>query len=141
MCGGHHLPAGSSSTLEGHKAGASTAPAVGGAEILYRLSKAPLGCILQSCQGEAAHAIGGFVHVSVSQHLSRSVRGICDEILMQFMTVAKAQRDPDSHIHGSGECSDLTSPILRCSALVPAADAICKLLGLGPYLSKIQGLT
>lgn len=40
---------------------------------------------------------------------------------MQFITVAKAQGDPDSHIHTSGECSDLTSPILRCSALVPAA--------------------
>lgn len=94
-----------------------------------------------SSQGQPAHAVGGFVHVSVSEHLSRSVRGIYDEILMQFITVAKAQRDPDSHIHGSGDCSDLTPPIWRCSALVPAADSICKLLGLGPYLGKIQGIT
>lgn len=82
------------------------------------------------------------MHVSVSQHLSRrSIRRIYDESLMLFITVAKAQRDPDSHIHRSGECSDLTSPILTRSALVPAANSICRLLGLGPYLSKTQGIT
>lgn len=82
------------------------------------------------------------MHVSVRQHLSRrSVRRIYGESLMLFITVAKAQHDPDSHIHRSGECSDLTSPILRRSALVPAANSICRLLGLGPHLGKTQGIT
>jgi len=60
---------------------------------------------------------------------------------MSFIIMAKAQRDPDSHIHRSGKCSDLTPPILRYSALAQAANSICSLLGLGPYLSKIQGIT
>lgn len=60
---------------------------------------------------------------------------------MSFITVAKGRHDPDSHIQRSGECSDLTPPISRYSALAQAANSICKLLGLGPYLSKTQGIT
>lgn len=80
--------------------------------------------------------------MSVSEHLSRrSGRGIYVGILMSFIAVAKAQHDPDSHIHRSVACSDLTPPILRYSASAQAASSVCELLGLRPHLSKIQGVT
>lgn len=66
---------------------------------------------------------------------------VAERNLMSFITMAKAWHDPDSHIHRSGECSDLTPPIVRCSALAQAANSICKLLGSGPGLSRIQGMT
>lgn len=78
----------------------------------------------------------------ISELLSRTGgRRIYVGILMLFITVAKAWHDPDSHTDSSGECSDLTPPILRYPASAQAANSNCKLLGSDPYLSQIQGIT